>query len=190
MLMRRAMMGGIPPLTYATWNPADKSAYVTLSGGDLVAVNTAYGECHATLFKSTGIWFYETTLSGSSGGGGLRIGWGKTENNGNAPGDSVTSWGWDIASGYVFINGTPAANTNTYPVAGDVLGVWFNAANGHVMLKKNGVTVLADTNIAGAWGSASPLMGGSSAGYTTTTNFGASAWAYGPHTGANSGVYI
>lgn len=52
-------------LQHATWNPSDKTTYVTLSSGDLVAglysSNIAF--VRATIGKTGGKWFWEATLN-------------------------------------------------------------------------------------------------------------------------------
>lgn len=55
-----------PSVTYATWNPSDKSANVTLSNGNLTATitaNTAFYGARATIGKSSGKWYWEQTVS-------------------------------------------------------------------------------------------------------------------------------
>ena len=65
LLMRRA---SAPSVTYATWNPSDKDAWVTLSNGNLTAVATANARksARATLAKSTGKWYREVKLDSNA----------------------------------------------------------------------------------------------------------------------------
>jgi hypothetical protein len=52
--------------TYATWNPSDKSANVTLSNGNLTATitsNAAFYWARATIGKSSWKWYWEQTVS-------------------------------------------------------------------------------------------------------------------------------
>lgn len=52
--------GGAPAAAGFTWNPADKNANITLSGGDLTAVGTAFGQTvRGTVPKSSGKWYFE-----------------------------------------------------------------------------------------------------------------------------------
>ena len=55
--------GGGPAPTYATWNPADTSGDLALSGGDLVATRgaaaNAFRATRATQSKSAGKWYFE-----------------------------------------------------------------------------------------------------------------------------------
>ncbi len=51
--------------TFATWNPSDKNANVTLSGGNLtasVASWTTHYAARATIWKSSGKWYWEVTV--------------------------------------------------------------------------------------------------------------------------------
>jgi len=58
--------GGAPA---ATWNSADKSANITLSGGDLTATSTAAGpnNVRSTIGKSTGKFYSEHVCTFSTG---------------------------------------------------------------------------------------------------------------------------
>ena len=48
-----------------TWNSADKTANVTLSGGDLTVATTAvgFGGVRSVASKSSGVWYYEITVN-------------------------------------------------------------------------------------------------------------------------------
>jgi len=55
-----------PSVTYATWNPSDKSANITLSNGNLTATWTSwatYNEARTTIGKSSGKWYWESKHS-------------------------------------------------------------------------------------------------------------------------------
>jgi hypothetical protein len=56
------------PVT-TTWDPATKTANITLSGGDLSAAHGAtsgYGGAQATVSKSSGSYYYEYTITGGA----------------------------------------------------------------------------------------------------------------------------
>jgi hypothetical protein len=58
-----------PAFTYATWNPADKSGIISLSGGDLIATRdagTGWAAVRATIGKNSGKWYFEITRSAGS----------------------------------------------------------------------------------------------------------------------------
>jgi hypothetical protein len=59
-----------------TFNPSDKSANITLSGGNLTAENnttTTFAIVRATTGKSSGKWYFEGTSDGIGAGGGAGI---------------------------------------------------------------------------------------------------------------------
>lgn len=70
------MLGGGGAFTYATWNPADKDAGLSLSGGDLVILRTGSGWCsaRATQPKNSGKWVFEVTQDAFGAGGSLIVG--------------------------------------------------------------------------------------------------------------------
>lgn len=49
---------------YATWNPSDKNAAITLSGGNLqtTATTTAWKSVRATISKNSGKWYWEINV--------------------------------------------------------------------------------------------------------------------------------
>jgi hypothetical protein len=58
-----------PAFTYATWNPADTSADIALSGGNLVATRNAGGgwrSSRATQSKNAGKWYFELSRTAGS----------------------------------------------------------------------------------------------------------------------------
>lgn len=54
-----------PSLFYATWNPADKAALVTLSNGNLTAESstTNWRSARSTISKTSGKWYWEITMT-------------------------------------------------------------------------------------------------------------------------------
>lgn len=66
-----ASYGGAPAgPVYATWNPSDTNANITLSGSNLVATRgaaaNAFYSSRATISKNSGKWYFEVTRTGSS----------------------------------------------------------------------------------------------------------------------------
>ena len=70
---KRVSAGGGGGVTYATWNPADKGADITLSGGNLVATHTSDNAAtvRANVGKSSGKWYWEITTTGHANQGWL-----------------------------------------------------------------------------------------------------------------------
>lgn len=63
--IQQALLAGKTTLTYATWNPADKNANITLSGGNLVADATSNSNfCwRATTSQSSRKWYWEVLIT-------------------------------------------------------------------------------------------------------------------------------
>ncbi len=63
--IQQALLAGKTVLTYATWNPSDVNAWVTLSGGNLVAQATSnVHQCgRATVSKSSRKWYWEILIT-------------------------------------------------------------------------------------------------------------------------------
>jgi len=178
--------------TYATWNPADN--FVTLSGGNLVATaNGAWNGVRATIFKTSGKWYWEYTLSGCS------------VDNGDSQmgiGDSG-----DISS----TGSVPSANTAiVYANSGQLISAFDNTGVQAANQFRNGDTIgvgldmdtptLRFYDLSGAemvnspWAqvtgssmTAEAILNGS--GCTVTANFGASAFVHSVPSGFNSGLY-
>jgi len=62
--------------TTATWNPADKSAQITLSGGNLIATDTSTGDSgvRSTTSHSGGKWYIEWTSGSTFTGANTNVG--------------------------------------------------------------------------------------------------------------------
>ena len=185
-LMRRAFMGSAPAVTYATWNPADKDAGITLSGGNLTAVNnTANKSVRATIGKTTGKWYWEVTNNVVA------------ENDigiANASmslatyvGSDANGAGYDSADGKIYKNNTAVATGGaTYGVP-DIIGIALDVDAGTVKFYKN--NTLQYTYTYGFTGTIYPATGGFIIAASSTANFGASAFTYSVPSGYNAGVY-
>lgn len=176
---------------YATLNPSDKSANITLSGGDLTATgNGLWYSVRATQGKSSGKWYWEITCT-TVGGSGMFAG-GIMNSSAvltNYPGANVNGRGYHAASGNIFNNGDTGVPGITY-TSGAVIGVALDMDNGECKFYKNntqsGSTL---TGLTGTWYPALSPGDFPSQGSILTVNFGASALTYTPPSGFNSGVY-
>jgi hypothetical protein len=124
-----------------TWNPADKNADITLSGGNLTAQNTASTNLRgvrATLgLVHTGSGYFEVVIDddGDAGHPHILIGVAlSTATLGSYPGGDANGWGYYQENGNKYNSATPAAYGTAY-VTGDVIGVAFK--NGKVWFAKN-----------------------------------------------------
>lgn len=180
----------MPVIAYATWNPSDKHADITLSNGDLTAAHGGGGfkSARATVSKSSGKWYFEITVNSATspilgylaGGDALTPYPGDQAGQGfdgyryypvgqfqgpftGSIGVTTVRFAYDLDSGKGFI-GTGSSWLNSGdPVAGT--GAIF-------------------TGISGAIFPACGLNG-----HTVTANFGATAFAQSVPSGYNSGWY-
>jgi hypothetical protein len=120
--------GGGGGTTYTTWNPADKSASVTLSNGDLTFASAASNQgVRATTGKSSGKYYFECTFTAM--GGYLGLAQTTTPFNGTTNAVGVTP-----GSGWIQVNGSSVINIGGLPspvaVAVDLGAkkIWFRAS--------------------------------------------------------------
>ncbi len=175
--------------TYATWNPSDKAAGVTLTNGNLDAEGDAGGSnwelARATIGKSTGKWYWEVVYG--NGGSGM-IGISAASESVNAIlGGGPLGYGWNDGGGKLN-NGTPGFYGAAW-TTGDIIGVAFDADAGTLEFFINNVSQgVAFTGITA--GTYYPTVG---MGVFSTplwqANFGATSLTYTPPTGFNAGVY-
>lgn len=175
-----------------TWNPADKSASVTLSGSNLTATGSASaGGVRANAFKTTGKVYWEYTCTAASGtatGSGTDIGIGLSSAILSSVGGSGTNAVLQImSSGIIYVNGNTSAFGGavvcpaTVAVAVDFTGkkFWLRALNGGQWNGNNATndpgTGLGGSDISSLSGNWYPLVTFSAAD-VITANFGASAF--------------
>lgn len=185
-----------PPGGDATWNPADKTAGFTLSGGDLTASDggsSSYENVRATEGKSSGKYYWEITVTSASVGNDMVVGLRNDAEN--------ISDNWSIADDFgLRSNGSTTVGGSSATVA-ITPGISFDALNAVIMQAvdfdagkywqgRDGVwagtpegdpaagTDPTITNIpAGTW---KPWVGTDNSGNTVsfTANFGATAYAH------------
>lgn len=188
-IQQMLLAAGAPARTYATWNPADKSASVALSGGNLILTVASFGSggIRATLSKSAGKWCWETVVTNTSGVriGGANSSWPVSL----ALGNDTNSVSYVPQSGQV-VNGGVVLGTLVSSVAGDVIGVGLDMTSNFLSFYKNG-TPLAGGSFSIPAGTYFPAWSVSSASgaVSCTANFGATALAF-PIAGFNAGLYV
>ncbi len=178
--------------TYATLNPSDKSANVTLSGGNLTAIgNGLWYSVRATQALSSGKWYWEITTT-TVGGSGMFAGGIMTSaaSLSQYPGQNLNGYGYHAASGNFFRNGDTGVPGVTY-TNGNVIGVALDMDNLKLDYYKNNTHVGSQISIA----SGTYYPGISPGDYPSqssilTVNFGATTMAYTAPSGYNQGVYI
>jgi hypothetical protein len=189
-----AFPDGSPALTYATLNPADKHANITLSNGDLTCTSAVagYTAVRATQGKSTGKWYWEIHADNLTAGILVGIGNGSMTLNNYVGGDAN-------GIGYNSFNGNKYNSTNaTYGSSwstGNTIGIALDMTNGRIFFSVNGTWQNSGDPVAGTGFAYSGLTGtmypacSAYNGTILTANFGATAFSYTPPTGYASGVY-
>ncbi len=121
---------------YAALNPSDKSASVTLSGGNLTATTAGTsGRVRADLGLTLGAWYWETrstTIAATTRGGLAR----STYLLSDPLGDSTDSVGGPNSAGSIRHDGVDTALLGTI-TSTDTVCHWFDTATGTYRVRKN-----------------------------------------------------
>ena len=177
LFLGKSVAGG--SVTYATWNPADKHASVTLSGGDLTAASTG-GSVRSTIGKSSGKWYWEVVTTTAVAMPGITdISTSLVSYLGSS---GTTSYGWYAGDGYLYNAAVPYALVSTF-TTGQVLGFALDMDNGTLGLYKANTLYYTLTGLTGTYYAGTGYSG------STTANFGATALTYTPPSGYASGLY-
>ncbi len=138
----QAVSVAAPPSATA-WNPADTSADIALSNGDLTAtINNSgnYGIARSLTSKTAGKYYFQITFDvDASGGGSPLIGLANASQNlGQFLGGSNNGVGYFPADGKVYLNFSVQASLSTY-TAGDTVGCAVDFDTGQAWFSKNDV---------------------------------------------------
>lgn len=172
--------------TYATWNSADKSANIALSGGDLTAthtVTTGYVGVRSTIGKSTGKWYWEVTI-GAKGGSDAVYPSAMLSTAAFTGPYQTGYWGY-LSQGYSECANVETGGKATFGV-GDVIGIALDADADTVQFFKNNTSQFTCTSVAGTVYAGLLMYDNNDA---MTANFGATALTYTPPSGFNPGLY-
>lgn len=183
----------VASVTYATRNPSDKSANISLSSWNLTATatNTAWKSARATIGKSSGKRYWEVKTKKTSWWWNAMIWvWPSTAS-------LATYCGSDAASNSYYSYNGKADGANRYnnnmnltywnPFAlNDVIGVALNMDAGEITFYKNNVTQGTITGI--SW-TMYPMCSPYDNTMYFETNFGATSLTYTPPSGFNAGLY-
>ena len=132
------------PVYVTTLNPSDKSAAITLSGGNLTATKSAAGASHemvrATSSRVAGKWYYEFLVNSDDASRYVMLGMSvETDVLASFPGGSP--WGGVSLygnTGTIFRGGTNYFSTLFTFTAGDVIGIAHDADARKIAWSKNG----------------------------------------------------
>lgn len=170
-----------------TWNPADKSAAVTLSGGNLAASATTgslnNASVRGTVGKNTGKWYWEYTITTFDPfSGTMLVGVSNLSfpiNTTAGVGTTSDSWAWSSFGGAIH-GGATVGNGGQY-THGDVIGFALDMNAGTLTLYINGsATGIVFTGLTGV---IYPTVSMAITAITVTANFGATAFAFTAPTG-------
>lgn len=183
MLMRRAFMRPPSPV-YATWNPADKDANVTLSNGNLTCVTGVSNKgVRSTLGKSSGKWYCELTRTGT---GGVYAGISTASVDLTSP-TPVGTLSY-LTSGGIYNEGSFVGAYDSID-NGDVWSMALDADAKTVKFYRNGI----QQGSTATYTFSNPVYLRAVLNSTADTllaNFGATAFAYPPPGGYNAGLYV
>jgi len=187
---------GIPPTTFATWDPATKNASITLSGGNLVATGPQnFASVRSTIGKSSGKYYWELTLTADPASSSI-IGLADAGfDNANFPGNYANSIS-DQFGGTQRNVGWGGGGAGGQPAfgVGDVLMFAVDFTNGFLWWGKNGTWTANDPTGTKAFS----LTGGGGVtvyaavdpfGATITANFGQNAFSFSVPAGFNAGLF-
>lgn len=171
-------------VTYATWNPSDKSADITLSGGNLTATGTtaAGKSVRSTLSKTSGKWYWEFTATSAAVAIGVAT---SSASLASFTGGDINGWGY--SSNGLLYNNSSGTGSNASYTSGDIIGVAWDVAAGTISFYKN--NTLQPSGFSSIPSGCFVACGNTSASGLGTANFGATALTYSPPSGFNAGLY-
>lgn len=164
----------------ARWSATDKSAVVTLSGGNLTAAISSTGMVKSTISKATDNWYWEVKVNTV---GGCVIGIATSAAALTAPPGSVAGSIGIRANGQLWIDGVQSL-TFAALTANCIVGVSHNA--GGMRFSVNGADQGGFGKPNGDYFAA---VGSNGSATNVTANFGATALTY-AHSGYNDGLYL
>lgn len=181
-------------VTYATRNPSDKNANITLSWGNLIATatNNSWKSVRATQGKSSGKRYWEVVTKKTSGAWNAMIWvWDSgaslsTYVGANAASNSYYSYNWKIDLKNRYNNNVNLTYWNPFAL-NDVIGIALNMDAGELEFFKNNVSQWVITWISGTM---YPMVSPYDNTMYFETNFGATALVYTPPSGFNAGLYV
>jgi len=183
------------PITYATWNPADKTFYGVLSANNLTIHDANTYAVRSTISKSSGKWYWEYTIGQFDNVNNfmmLGIATSLADLANSQIGFDIYGWAYAEGSG---INGNKLHNSvfsnyGSIYAPNDVIGVALDMDTGIVQFYLNNVGQgIAYSGLSGSIfaGVGNISYGGTNDGITA--NFGETAFTYTPPSGYNSGLY-
>jgi hypothetical protein len=165
---------------YATWNPLQKGADITLSNGNLTASGgSEIDSVVATVGMSTGKWYWENTVITANN---MQVGIGNTQIDTNwYIGGRPGSWSMH-SNGNKYNSGSVTSYGSSYGTAGKVVSVAFDASVGELTFYVDGVS--QGVAFSGLTNSPYyPAWSNTDAGAKIDTNFGQKPFKFPPPAG-------
>lgn len=197
MTVRMLLLARKVPIAFATFNPSDKHADITLSGGNLTAQNTggtANAAVRSTVGKSSGKYYWEvvsTDTGGASSTARAGIGIGSSTQNLNAGGGFASLEGLRVYYGENGNKYQPSTAMGATFTAGDVIGCKLDMDAGTFEVLKNNTS--QGTIVTGLTGTiyayVLSAVSGSGPYAVITARFGATAFTYSVPSGYQSGLF-
>lgn len=178
-------------ITYATWNPSDKHANVTLTGWNLIATSlqTTWRNARATIWVSSWKWYWEYQITGWASETMSAIGtssatlWGSWS---TYPGSDTFSYWYYGNWGNKYNNSSWSAYGSWY-TTGDIIGIALDMNSWTLIFYKNNVSQwTAYTWLSGTF---FPIVGLDANGQQVTANFWATTMTYTAPAGYNQWLY-
>lgn len=183
-----------------TWNPNDKGN-ITLSNNNLTARLADLSGCsvRSTTYKTSGKWYFECTanwVSAEEDNSDVVVGIARSELNVSNAGMGEDPYSWGIywrptQFVYDLMHGGSDTLLSGPGADGDVIGICVDLDNFKLYATKNGTNLLGNPSAltGGATIDAVPMWAGCGNAFrltvvpVITTNFGATAFAFGPPSG-------
>lgn len=176
-------------ITYATWNPSDKSAHLSLSNGNLTVTsdgNAAGQLVRSTIGVSSGKWYWEYNSFNTTTLLGIALASASVNTD---TGFNTTSWASYSDNGATHLKFTNSASTSYGASYGGTatIGVALDMDAGTVTIYINNAS--QGTMYSGLSGTMYASVGQDSSVWSCIANFGATALTYSPPSGFNAGLY-
>ncbi len=181
-------------ITYTTWNGSDKTADITLSGGNLIGTDTSdgWGGVRSIIGKSSGKWYWEVVVTTDVTGGAFFVGVATSDAVFTGPafftGAGTTVGMLDNGNKRGNPGGTDTNVTTAYG-NGTILGIALDMDAGTLSMYKNNVQISGGTIFTGLSDTFYAIWNTFYLGNVATANFGATALVYTPPSGFNAGLY-
>lgn len=178
--------------TYATWNPSDKAANISLSNGDLTTTRGGAGPAavRGTIGKSSGKWQFQVKCDSSSGIFDIFVGIANTTAGlTTLPGTDVNGWALALDDGGYYHNGfLGLAGGGFVAAVNDIFTLLWDADGSTLAIKRNSTTLTPNPLFSTLSGTLYPIICTQNDTTVLTANFGATALDF-PEAGYNEGVY-